>query len=102
MTEQMVVTKNPDGSHWPPYRDDWSEQLQVEYAVGCTAVDTGLTIKVTTSKHLQPATSAALYSLSIYSGRTLFGRGPMEAQELYRFLEGVATGMKAAEALPKD
>lgn len=99
---QMNVTRNPDGSHWPPYRDDWPEQLQVEYAVGCKAVDTGLTIKVTTSEHRQHGTGEALYHLSIHSGRTLFGRGPMTAQELYSFLDGFEAGVKAAEAKTGD
>lgn len=99
---QMVVTRNPDGSHWPPYRDDWPEQLQVEYTVGCKAVDTGLTITVTTAEHPQHGTSDALYSLRINSGRTLLGRGPMTAQELYSFLDGLEAGVKAAEAKTGD
>jgi hypothetical protein len=101
--EQMAVTRHEDGSHWPPYRDDWPDQLQVEYAVGCTAMETGLRIKVTkTEARFLTDGAAQTYHLHIYAGRTSMGRGPLNEQELYSFLDGFEAGVKAAEAKAGD
>jgi len=85
MPQQMTVTRNPDGSHWPPYEADWPEQLQVEYAAGCTASDTGLRIDVRPTV----GTTPQKYHLRLRNGRSSVGGAVLTALEAYVYLDGV-------------
>lgn len=94
---QMTVTRNPDGSHWPPYNTDWPEQLQVEYAAGCVAADTGIRIDV------RPAdgTSPQKYHLRLQHDGRSAGGSLLTAQEAYNYLDGVRQAMTViGAALP--
>lgn len=96
MTQQMQVTRNPDGSHWPPYREDWSEQLQVEYAAGCVSADTGIRIEV---RPAAARTPQKYYVRMDYERRSAGGM-ILTAQEVYVFLDGVRQAMTVIGAAP--
>lgn len=96
MSQQMQVTKNPDGSHWPPYNEDWSEQLQVEYAAGCVAADTGIRIEVRPTATRTPPK----YHVRMDHDRRSVGGTILTAQEVYVFLDGVRQAMTVIGAAP--
>ena len=92
--EQMVVTKNPDGSHSPAYDPDWPAALQLEWTAAVTELETGLRIQVRESR-------PGWYSLSVRGARTLVGNGPMELQHAYGYLDGLRAAVTALQAGPK-
>lgn len=104
MIQQMVVTRNADGSHSPAYDENWAEPIQVEWYAGCIAVDTGLRITVTRGSHIRTALSVPegdpkTYHVRIQgTNRTSFGNGPFTAQQLYQFLDGVKVGVGATQS----
>lgn len=100
MTQQMVVTRNRDGIANPPYDAGWPERLQVEWMVGCVAIDTGLRIDVKPASTIRTGVrderaEGALeeYYLTVRSGRTLTGGSKYTAEGVYAFLDGLKAGV---------
>lgn len=98
--QQMVVTRNADGSAHPPYDADWPERLQVEWVAGCAALDTGLRIDVkpastirTGAGYTPPPGAPEEYYLTVRSGRTLTGGSKYTAEGVYAFLDGLKAGV---------
>lgn len=100
MTGQMVVTRNADGSHHPPYNEAWPELLQVEWAAGCAAADSGLRIEVKPASSIRtgvgytpPEGSPEEYYLTVWGARTSTGGSKYTAQGVYAFLDGLQAGV---------
>jgi hypothetical protein len=100
-TQQMTVTKNPDGSHRPAYNAEWPERTHVEWAVGVAAVETGLRITVTPASEIRTGVvlegaedGPERYHLRIQGEWTSLGCQPGTARELYAFLDGMQAAVK--------
>ncbi|MFH8805215.1 hypothetical protein ACH4F6_37695 [Streptomyces sp. NPDC017936] len=81
----MDVTRNPDGSHQPPYNPEWPPHLQLEWVAGVAAEETGLRINVINLGDDK-------YALHVGSS----GQSPMSLSDAYAFLDGVQTGAREA------
>lgn len=104
----MDVSKNPDGSHFPPYNEDWDEDTQLEWYVGCVNADTGLRIDLRhrsqTGVGLTPEQLEAIpekYHLTVRGPRTLASQGPMDFHSAWAFLDGVRATAHALNPQPE-
>lgn len=82
---RVNVTENPDGSHEPPYNENWPPHLQLQWSAGVTACETGLRIHVIDLPEDRYA---------VHVGST--GQSPMDLASTYAFLDGVRTGAREA------
>lgn len=96
----MTVTRNADGSAHPAYDATWPERLQVEWMVGCVALDTGLRIDVKPASIIRTGVRTERsdddpeeYYLTVRSGRTLTGGSKYPAEGVYAFLDGLKAGV---------
>lgn len=81
----MNVTRNPDGSHNPPYNEDWPPHLQVQWSAGVAACETGLPIHVVDLGDDR-------YAVRVGAS----GQSPMDRASVYAFLDGVQAGVREA------
>lgn len=81
----MDITRNPDGSHNPPYNEEWPPPLQLEWSAGVVAADTGLHVSIRDLGEDQ-------YAVRVGSS----GQSPIGLAGAYAFLDGVQTGVREA------
>ena len=81
---RVNVTRNSDGSHEPPYEENWPPHLQLQWSAGVVAEETGLAIHINDlgdDKYV------------VHVG----GNGlPMDLASAYAFLDGVRVGAREA------
>jgi hypothetical protein len=98
----MDVTKNQDGSHSPPFDEDWEPADQLRWHAGVVALATGLRIEVKAYGGIPGERVDRLdygtvrFHLSVRGTRTLVGGGPMHFADAWSFLDGVKAGATAA------
>ena len=81
----MNVTRNPDGSHNPPYDENWPPHLEVQWTAGVAACETGLRIHVI---------DLGEDKYAVHVGGS--GQSPMDRASVYAFLDGVQAGAREA------
>lgn len=82
---RVNVTRNPDGSHNPPYDAEWPPHLQLQWSAGVVAAETGLAIHISELDEDR-------YAVRVGSS----GQSPMDLASAYAFLDGVQTGAREA------
>ncbi|AKZ60732.1 hypothetical protein SAM23877_p023 (plasmid) [Streptomyces ambofaciens ATCC 23877] len=87
----MNVTKNPDGSHNPPYDENWPPHLEVKWTAGVAACETGLRIHVIDLDNDKYA---------VHVGGS--GQSPMDRESVYAYLDGVVAGAREARKASRD
>ncbi|MGW4270836.1 hypothetical protein ACWEGQ_00360 [Streptomyces seoulensis] len=81
----MDVTRNPDGSHNPPYNENWPPHLEVQWVAGVAACESGLRIHVT-------ELGEDRYAVRVGGS----GQSPIDRAGVYAFLDGVQAGAREA------
>lgn len=79
------VTRNADGSHEPPYDENWPPHLEVRWTAGVAACETGLRIHVIDLDDDK-------YAVRVGGS----GQSPMDRASVYAFLDGVVAGAREA------
>lgn len=79
------VTRNPDGTHNPPYNADWPPHLQLQWSAGVVAAETGLSVQVI---------DLGDDKYAVHVGGS--GLSPMDLRDAYAFLDGVQIGAREA------
>ena len=82
---RVNVTRNLDGTHNPPYDENWPPRLQLEWSAGLVAEKTGLRIYISDLGDDQYAVRVGGSGLS-----------PMSLSNEYAFLDGVQIGAREA------
>lgn len=79
------VTRNPDGSHNPPYEEAWPPFMKLQWTAGVVAMETGLAIHVS-------ELSEDRYAIRVGSS----GQSPIDLAGAYALLDGVQMGAREA------
>jgi hypothetical protein len=84
--KRMLVTRNDDGSHSPPYNETWPAFQQLEWQAGVVTCDTGMPVEVS-------ELGSGKYAVRV--GRTTVS--PMELSEAYSYLDGARVGIQEVQ-----